>query len=175
MVRGERVFLSRGDQMLASAWAYLKVALLAQVDKRRSFIPDQRFREIFTRAQEGGMKVPQAASVFIAAHDGELLGQYQHRLLGLPGSSPDLFVGTFTLRHLTLQVVEHLASDVPVLNLEREPEIELAVGRIWFPSTRHLRLWPPARGLRFPLGPALSDVGLTAFTGPEPGSGPSNH
>ncbi|HEY5708972.1 MAG TPA: hypothetical protein VIS51_06220 [Solirubrobacterales bacterium] len=171
LVKGEPRFLSKEAQMFISAWSYMKILVLERVDRGRRILPKDRYQRVFNAAQVGGMTVPSTATVFIAAHVGGLAGQYQHRGLAPRGhgaSRPDLFVGTFTLRHLVVQVIDNLENDGPRLPGEREPEVDGRDRSIWPPTRRNLRLLPPARGLRWPSSAPLSDDELTIFAGPLP-------
>ncbi|MFL5900826.1 MAG: hypothetical protein ACJ75S_06470 [Solirubrobacterales bacterium] len=170
LVKGEPCFLDKEAQMFISAWSYMKILVLERVDRSRRMIPKDRYRRVFAAAQVGGMTVPPTATIFITSHVGGLAGQYQHRGLaprGQGASRPDLFVGTFTLRHLVVQVIENLNGDGPRLP-EREPAVDGRDRSIWPPTNRNFCLLPPARGLRWPPATPLSDGELTVFAGPLP-------
>jgi hypothetical protein len=170
LVKGEPRFLDKEAQMFISAWSYMKILVLERVDRVRRILPKDRYQRVFEAARVGGMTVPPNATVFIASHVGGLAGQYQHRGLaprGKGASRPDLFVGTFTLRHLVVQVIENLDNDGPRLP-EREPAVDGRDRPIWPPSRRDFRLVPPGRGLRWPVSKPLSDDELTIFAGPLP-------
>lgn len=149
LIKGEPRFLSKEGQMFISAWSYMKILVLAHVDRDRLILPKDRYQRVFEAAQIGGMTVPPTATLFTAAHVGGLAGQYQHRGLaprGQGASRPDLFVGTFTLRHLVVQVIENLENDGPRLP-EREPAVDGRDRSIWPPTMRSIRLFQ--RGHRF--------------------------
>jgi hypothetical protein len=171
LVRGEHRFLDQKDQMLISGWSYMKILVLERADRRQQMIPKRRYQRVFAAAQRGGMTVPPTASVFIAAHIGALAGQYQHRGLlprGSTATRPDLFVGTFTIGHLVVQVIENLEGPGHVIP-ERETIVEGRDRQIWPPTKPNRRIWPPGGGIRWPPPAPFSDLELAAYSGPLPG------
>lgn len=158
LITGEEGQLLDLDAQWALArWAYLKVLLLERVDKRQRLLPPDRYRVLYDSLDDPVL--PSTASIFIAAHDGDLYGQYQHRgLTRRGGSKVELFVGTFTVGHLVLQVIENVSGDPRAISPEREKEIAGHDERIWL--FRPPFTWPP--------GLALTDSGLAVFAGPTP-------
>jgi hypothetical protein len=99
-------------------------------------------------------------SVFLAAHVGQRVGQYQHRLLADVGTEkPELFLGTITMKHLVVQVLEDIANDGEVKTFQHDYRVGGYEARIW-PFCEPFA-WPPRR--------ALTDLGLEIFGGPQPG------
>jgi hypothetical protein len=89
-----------------------------------------------------------------ARHVGTLVGQYQHRLLGLAGR-PSAFIQTFTAGELTLQVIRSYLSH-RVLEVNRDPRV----------AGHDCRIWPITGMFTWPPGDALSDAELAIYTGP---------
>ena len=160
LVRGEPRVLGLRARHRIATWAYLKVLLCEHLDKSQRLVPPDRYSWFYEHNRQGEPNLPRSAAVFIAAHVGQLYGQYAHRGLAPPDQrfpEIDTFVGTFTARHLVLQVTENLSGKRPV-DFVREP----------LGARRHQQIFPRLRRVRWPLGPPLDDQELTAFAGPLP-------
>jgi len=158
LILGEEGALLDPDAQWALArWAYLKVLVLERVDARQRLLPLNRYRLVYDSLDDPAL--PTSATIFIAAHEGDLYGQYQHRgLTRRGGSEIEIFAGTFTVGHLVLQVIENLTGDPRGILPEREEGIAGHDASIW--PFRPPFTWPP--------GLALTDSGLTVFAGPTP-------
>lgn len=158
----EELVIDVDAQWAISRWAYLKVLLFERVDKRQRLFPKRRYREMYESSREEPT-LPANMSVFLAAHVGQRHGQYVHRLLAdAETRKPELFIGTITIRHLIVQVIEDIADDGEVKTFQHDPRVGGYEARIW-PFSKPFK-WPPRR--------ALTDVGLEIFGGPKPGEEP---
>jgi hypothetical protein len=166
LIRGDKGQLIDVEaQWAISRWAYLKVLLFERVDKRHRLHPNRRYREMY-ESSLGEPTLPANMSVFLAAHEGLRHGQYAHRLLAdAETRMPELFMGTVTIRHLIVQVIENIAEDGEAKTFQHDKRIAGHEARIW-PFTKPFK-WPP--------GIALTDAGLEIFGGPKPGQKPSHH
>ena len=154
----ENIVIDPDAQWAISRWAYLKVLLFERIDKRQRLLPERRYREIYESSQSEPT-LPAIMSVFLAAHEGQRHGQYAHRLLAdAETRKPELFVGTITIRHLVVQIIEDIATDSEIKTFQHDPRVASSAARIW-PFRRPFK-WPP--------GPALTDSGLEVFAGPKP-------
>jgi hypothetical protein len=149
-------------QWAISRWAYLKVLLFERVDKRQRLLPERRYREMYESSLDEPT-LPANMSVFIAAHEGLRHGQYAHRLLADAESrKPELFIGTITVRHLEVQVIEDIADDGEVKTFQHDKRV----------AGNEARIWPFCEPFKWPPGLALTDVGLEIFGGPKPSEAP---
>lgn len=104
--------------------------------------------------------LPANMSVFLAAHAGLRQGQYQHRLLAdAETQKPELFIGTITIKHMVVQVLEDIVNDGEIKTFQHDYRVGGYEARIW-PFSEPFK-WPPRR--------ALTDLGLEVFGGPQPG------
>jgi hypothetical protein len=163
LIRGdEKVLIDPDAQWAISRWAYLKVLLFERVDKRYQLLPERRYREMYASSL-GEPTLPANMTVLIAAHEGLRLGQYAHRLLADAGTEkPDLFIGTITIRHLVVQVIEDIADDGEVKTFQHDPRV----------AGHEARIWPFSESFKWPPRLALNDLGLEIFGGPKPGEEP---
>jgi len=82
LIRGEEGGLIDPDAQWAIArWTYLKVLLFERIDNRQRLFPDSRYRQMYECCTGDELALPADMSIFITAHEGARLGQYQHRLL----------------------------------------------------------------------------------------------
>ena len=159
LIKGEDLLIDVDAQWAITRWAYLKVLLFERVDTRWRLLPEHRCHEMYESAQ-GEPALPANMSVFLAAHQGQRVGQYAHRLLGdAEAEKPELFIGTITMKHLVVQVIEDIANDGEVKTFRRDYRVGGYEARIW-PFCEPFE-WPPRR--------ALTDLGLEIFGGPQPG------
>jgi hypothetical protein len=163
LITGEEGGLIDVDaQWAISRWTYLKVLLFERVVKRWRLLPRRHYRDMY-EASIGEPTLPANMSVFVAAHEGLRQGQYAHRLLADPESrKPELFIGTITIRHLVVQVIEDIADDGEVKTFQHDPRV----------GGHEARIWPFSKPFTWPPGLALSDAGLEIFGGPKPGEAP---
>jgi hypothetical protein len=163
LIRGEESLLIDVDaQWALSRWAYLKVLLFERVDVRYRLLPEHRYHEMYESSQNEPT-LPADMSVFLAAHIGLRVGQYAHRLLAdAETRNPELFIGTITIKHLVVQVIEDIAGDGEIKTFQHDHRVGGYEERIW-PFTEPFP-WPPRR--------ALTDLGLEVFGGPKPGEEP---
>lgn len=133
--------------------------MFERVDKRQSLLPKRRYKEMYESSIDEPT-LPANMSVFLAAHEGPRVGQYQHRLLAdAETQKPELFIGTITIKHLVVQVIEDIAEDGEVKTFQHDHRVGGNEARIW-PFSPPFK-WPPRR--------ALTDLGLEIFGGPQPG------
>lgn len=160
LIKGQEGLLIGVDaQWAISRWAYLKVLLFERVDKRQRLLPESRYREMY-ESSLGEPTLPANMSVFLAAHEGQRHGQYAHRLLAdAKTRKPELFIGTITIRHLVVQVIEDIAEDGKVKTFQHDRRI----------AGHEARIWPFSKPFTWPPGLALTDAGLEIFGGPKPG------
>jgi hypothetical protein len=163
LIRGEEGILIGVDaQWAISRWAYLKVLLFERVDKRQRLLPENRYREMY-ESSLGEPTLPANMTVLLAAHEGERYGQYAPRLLADARSrKPELFIGTITIQHLVVQVIEDVARDGEVKSFQHDKRI----------AGNEARIWPFSQPFDWPPGLALTDSGLEIFGGPKPGEKP---
>ena len=163
LIRGEEgVLIDLDAQWAISRWAYLKVLLFERVDTRHRLLPERQYREMYESSQ-GEPTLPANMSVFLAAHDGQRVGQYAHRLLAdAKTRKPELFIGTITIKHLVVQVIEDIADDGEVKTFQHDHRI----------GGHEARIWPFSEPFDWPPGLALTDAGLEIFGGPKPGENP---
>lgn len=162
LIKGETLLIDVDAQWAISRWAYLKVLLFERVDKRLRLLPERRCHEMYESSQ-GEPTLPTNMSVFLAAHEGQRVGQYQHRLLAdVETEKPELFIGTITMKHLVVQVIEDIADDGEVKTFQHDHRVGGYEARIW-PFTKPFP-WSPRR--------ALTDLGLEIFGGIRPGEEP---
>jgi hypothetical protein len=157
LVRGEESApIDLDAQWAISRWAYLKVLLFERVDTRHYLLPESRYHEMH-ESSRGEPTLPANMSVFLAAHEGERVGQYAHRLLADANTrKPELFIGTITIRHLIVQVIEDIADDGEVKTFQHDHRVGGHEARIW-PSEPFI--WPP--GLALPMPALRSSEGLS--------------
>jgi len=142
LIRGEEdVLIDVDAQWAISRWAYLKVLMFERVDTRYRLLPNRRYHEMYESSQ-GEPALPSNMSVLEAAHKGLRQGQYQHRLLGDADShKPELFIGTLTVKHLVVQVIEDIAEDGEVKTFQHDHRVGGHEARIW-PFSEPFK-WPP--------------------------------
>lgn len=158
LLLGETRTLDSDAQRAISLWAYLKCLLFVAAGGDVMAEALAPAYPTFLDLQAEGL-LPLHTSMFTARHIGPRQGQYQHRLLGDGSDLPSLFIQTFTIRQLTVQVVKNYRVRAPI-ELERDPAVGEADHRIWPVGPSFV--WPP--------GPGLDDSGLTVYTGPQPRS-----
>lgn len=163
MITGTKGLLIDVDaQWAISHWAYLKVLLFERVDTRQRLLSERHYREMY-ESSLSEPTLPANMSVFLAAHQGQRVGQYQHRLLAdAETEKPELFIATITMKHLVVQVIEDIANDGEVKTFQHDHRVGGYEARIW-PFTKPFP-WPPRR--------ALTDLGLDIFGGIRPGEEP---
>jgi hypothetical protein len=163
LIAGEEGHIIDVDaQWALSRWTYLKVLLFERIDKRQRLLSERRYREMY-ESSLGEPGLPGNMSVFIAAHEGQRHGQYAHRLLAdAKTGKPELFIGTITIRHLVVQVIEDIANDGEVKTFQHDKRIR----------GHEERIWPFRKPFEWPPGLALTDAGLEIFGGPKPGEKP---
>lgn len=164
LIKGEEGNLIDPDAQWAIArWAYLKVLLFERIDKRQRLLPAKCYREMYEASLLDEPTLPVNMIVLIAAHDGQRYGQYAHRLLADADTrEPELFIGTITIQHLVVQVIEDVADDGEVKAFQHDKRI----------AGHEARIWPFSQTFEWPPGLALSDAGLEIFGGPKPGEPP---
>ncbi len=157
LIAGEEGLLIDVDaQWAISRWAYLKVLLFERVDKGQRLLAENRYREMY-ESSLSEPTLPANMSVFIAAHEGQRHGQYAHRLLAdVENRKPELFIGTITVRHLVVQVIEDVADDGEVKTFQHDKRV----------AGHEERIWPFCQPFKWPPGLALTDAGLEIFGGP---------
>jgi hypothetical protein len=163
LIRGEEGILIGVDaQWAISRWAYLKVLLFERIDKRQHMLSENRYRQMYDSSL-GEPTLPADMTVLLAAHEGERYGQYAHRLLADARSRrPEVFIGTITIQHLVVQVIEDIADDGDVKTFQHDKRI----------AGNEARIWPFSQPFDWPPGLALTDAGLEVFGGPKPGEKP---
>ncbi len=153
LLLGEVRTLDGDAQRAISMWAYLKCLLfVAAAGDAMAEALAPAYPTFFDLQSEG--LLPLHTSIFTARHIGPRQGQYQHRLLANNPDIPSLFVQTFTIRQLTVQVVKNYHVRAPI-DLERDPTV----------ANRDRRIWPVGLSFVWPTGPGLDDDGLTIYTG----------
>jgi hypothetical protein len=108
-------------------------------------------------SSQGEPTPPANMSVFLAAHEGQRVGQYAHRLLAdAKTRKPELFIGTITIRHLVVQVIEDIADAGEVKTFQHDQRV----------GGHEARIWPFSEPFNWPPGLALTDAGLRSSEDP---------
>ena len=155
MLRGEEVVLGKEEQLCLATWGYMKVLVLERVQRQHRILPDDRYRALEAHLSNGIMSLPRSATVFLAAHGGKALdGGYTHHLtVDRFDLSQPVFMATFTLRQVVLQVFDNLEAPIGIV-----PE------RVASLRGRDVQIWPvESAEIKWPPGEPLADEELTLY------------
>ncbi|MBA2764377.1 MAG: hypothetical protein H0U42_06785 [Thermoleophilaceae bacterium] len=154
LILGTPTTVDASAQRSLAIWAYLKCLLFVTVAGGQLADVYAVASKTFFEIQSHDL-LPLHTSVFVAHHVGPRQGQYQCRLLGKP-DRPVCFVQTFTIKQLTIQVVNNYLVRAPI-EFERDPRL----GNV------DQRIWPTGADFDWPMENGLDDAGLTIYTGPQ--------
>ena len=161
LIRGVPQTIEPEPQAWIARWAYLKILLLEQVDKRQRMLSEQLYRSVFEAREMEKLRgihvLPSSVAINIAAYGGPRWGRYQHTGLGDKRTGEiQIFIGTLTIGRLVIQVIQ---------NLLGPHSIDL--GRPRLVRRRYASIWPAFQPLRWPPGRPMDDRELRVFEGPQ--------
>jgi hypothetical protein len=162
-----RVLHARGQTTLAT-WALLKMLVVQRTSASKDLMPPDHYRELYMLRDE--QHPPPLARVYTAragwSQDRADFAFYRLNAVQLRTTPPpqpdqiDGYLATFSVLDLVVQIFRPFAEEGEWLH---RPDLASSVAQ----------LWPPLSSFTWPPGPALTQAGVQAISGPAAGSAPT--